>query len=233
MTGRSSEGSSPARTAANDDPARRSDAMPSADRDPKTKLTQELKNRITRHQLRINLVAALQIGLEGLGNLVPGVDVAADVMLVATLARTASEYAQLAIDAAVALDFVKQGPRSLEELRVSSRDQEFPSYYQFVKGDAGLNRMAKMFGSAGAGNQYHHIVTQGGLNGRKFPAEVLQNTGNIIPLPTMLHEVVTEKYKRPAPDNSGRTLYQWLQTQPYDVQREMGLTVLREFNILK
>jgi hypothetical protein len=93
--------------------------------------------------------------------------------------------------------------------------------------------MAKMFGSAGAGNQYHHIVTQGGLNGRKFPAEVLQNTGNIIPLPTLLHEVVTDRYKWPAPDNSGRTLYQWLQTQPYDVQREIGLNILRELNILK
>jgi hypothetical protein len=32
-------------------------------------------------------------------------------MLVATLARTASEHRQLAIDAAAALDFVKQGPR--------------------------------------------------------------------------------------------------------------------------
>ena len=184
---------------------------------------QELKNRVTRQRLRFNFVAALKIGLEGLGNLIPGVDLPADVMLVATLARTASEYRQLAIDAAAALDFVKQGPRNLEDLRVSSSYQEFPNYRAFVKGEVSLHLVAKMFGSAGAGNQYHHIVTQGGLNGKKFPAELLQNTRNVLPLPTLLHEVATDEYRKPAPDGSARTLYRWLQTQPYEVQREIGL----------
>jgi len=49
----------------------------------------------------------------------------------------------------------------------------------------------------------------------------------------LLHEVVTDEYRKPAPDNSGRTLYQWLQTQSYKVQREMGLNILRELRILK
>jgi hypothetical protein len=232
-TGNSSDALAPTRMASNDDPAQRSDAMPSANANSNTALIEELKNRITRHRLRINLVATLQIGVEGLGNLIPGVDVAADVVLLATLARTASEYRQLAIDAAVAFDFVKQGPRSLEGLTASSSYQEFPNYSAFVKGDMKLHLIAKMLGSAGAGNQYHHIVTQGGLNGKNFPAELLQNTSNIIPLPTLLHEVVTSEYRKPAPDNSGRTLYRWLQTQPYDVQREMGLNILRKLHILK
>jgi hypothetical protein len=195
--------------------------------------SEELKNRVTRQRLRINFVAALKIGLEGLGNLIPGVDLPADVMLVATLARTASEYRQLAIDAAAALDFVKQGPRNLEDLRVSSSYQEFPNYRAFVKGEVSLHLVAKMFGSAGAGNQYHHIVTQGGLNGKKFPAELLRNTHNVLPLPTLLHEVATDEYRKPAPDGSGRTLYRWLQTQPYEVQREIGLNILRKLGILK
>jgi hypothetical protein len=55
--------------------------MPSANANSNTALIEELKNRITRHRLRINLVATLQIGVEGLGNLIPGVDVAADVVL--------------------------------------------------------------------------------------------------------------------------------------------------------
>ncbi len=29
------------------------------------------------------------------------------------------------------------------------------------------------------------------------------------------------------------TLYQWLQTQPYDVQREEGLKILRKLRILQ
>ena len=29
------------------------------------------------------------------------------------------------------------------------------------------------------------------------------------------------------------TLYQWLQTQPYEVQRERGLKILRDLHILR
>jgi hypothetical protein len=93
------------------------------------------------------------------------------------------------------------------ERSVSSSYQEFPKYRAFVKGEVSLHLVAKMFGSAGAGNQYHHIVTQGGLNGKKFPAELLQSTRNVLPLPTLLHEVATDEYRKPAPDGSGRTLY--------------------------
>jgi hypothetical protein len=71
------------------------------------------------------------------------------------------------------------------------------------------------------------------LNGKKFPAELLQNTRNVLPLPTLLHEVATDEYRKPAPDGSGRTLYRWLQTQPYEVQREIGLNILRKLGILK
>ena len=72
-----------------------------------------------------------------------------------------------------------------------------------------------------------------GLRLKKFPAELLQNTRNVLPLPTLLHEVATDEYRKPAPDGSGRTLYRWLQTQPYEVQREIGLNILRKLGILK
>jgi hypothetical protein len=45
--------------------------------------------------------------------------------------------------------------------------------------------------------------------------------------------MVNDEYLGPAPDDSGKTLYQWLQTQPYDVQRERGLKILRDLHILK
>ena len=107
------------------------------------------------------------------------------------------------------------------ERSVSSSYQEFPNYRAFVKGELSLQPSGQDVRSAGAGNQYHHIVTQGGLNGKKFPAELLQ-TRATSPFPTLLHEVVTDEYRKPAPDGSGRTLYRWLQTQPYEVQREIG-----------
>ncbi len=199
-----------------------------------TQITQEIKDRINRQQLRLSLVAALHLGLEALANLIPGLDVAANVAMVANVARTLSEYRKLAIDAAAALDFLKDGPHSLEDLKVSSNDyEEFSSYDQFVKVGLSPDQMVKRFGGAGAGNQYHHIVTQGGANPDNIPPEQLQNTENIIILPTLLHEAVNDEYLKPAPDGSKMTLYEWPQTQPDDVQREVGLEILRELHILK
>jgi len=92
--------------------------------------------------------------------------------------------------------------------------------------------MIKRFGPAGDGNQYHHIVTQGGANADNIAPGQLQNTENIIILPTLLHEAVSDEYFGPSPVPN-MNLYQWLQTQSYDVQREEGLRILRELHILK
>jgi hypothetical protein len=159
-----------------------------------SELTQKVKSLIARRALRTGLLAALRIGIEGLGNLIPGVDVAADVMMVADIARTVSEFGKLAIDAAAALDFVREGPHSFDDLQVSSSYEEFLTYREFVKDGLSPGLMLKMYGSAGEGNQYHHIVTQGGLNEKNIPPEQLQNTDNIIRLPTLLHEAVNAAY---------------------------------------
>jgi len=196
-------------------------------------ITQEIKDRITRQELRLKLVAVLHIGIEAMTNLIPDIDVAADVTMVADIARTASEYRKLTIDADVALDFAKDGPRTLDDLQVSSSSyEEFSSYDQFLKGELSLDHLAKRFGGAGDGNQYHHIVTQGGANEGKIPPEKLQNTDNIIRLPTLLHEAVNDEYLKRSPDPN-MNMYHWLQTQPYDVQREMGLRILRDLHILR
>ena len=198
-------------------------------------LAEEIKNRISRRSLKMNLIAALHIGVEALANLIPGLDVAADVALLATIARTLTEYRELAIEAAAALAFVQNAPYSLEDLQASSDYKEFSNYDAFVKGRLDSELLFKYFGSAGDGSEYHHLVTQGGANedNPDIPQSQLQNTDNIIILPTLLHEMVSDEYLRPAPDSSGMTLYDWLQTQPYEVQREYGLKILRDLHILK
>jgi hypothetical protein len=114
---------------------------------------------------------------------------------------------------------------------VSSNYEEFSSYGDFIKDAAYIALIVKRFGGAGSGNQYHHIVTQGGAN-TKIPPEQLQNTDNVIPLPTLLHEAVNAAYSSRW-EKTTMTRYEWLQTQPYDVQREEGLKILRELHILK
>jgi len=136
-----------------------------------SELTQKVKSVIARRALRTGLLAALRISLEGLGNLIPGVDVAADVAMVADLALTVAEFRKLAIDAAAALDFVEDGPHNFEDLQVSSPGyQEFSSYGEFYKNELILELLAKWFGPAGDGQQYHHIVTQGRCERRQYTA---------------------------------------------------------------
>lgn len=94
------------------------------------------------------------------------------------LARIAAVHLRIpdlpeaAIDAAAALDFVKDGPHSLEDLQVSSNGyQEFSSYDQFNKGGLPQELLAKWFGPAGDGQQYHHVVTQGGADADNIPRD--------------------------------------------------------------
>jgi hypothetical protein len=162
---------------------------------------------------------------------VPGIGLAADAATLIDMANTIAELKKLKIDADAAIEFVKHGPYSLEELQVSSDYEEFSSYGNFIKDAAHIALIVKRFGAAGSGNQYHHIVTQGGAN-TKISQEQLQNTDNIIPLPTLLHEAVNAEYSSRWKDTN-MTKYEWLQTRPYDIQREEGLKILRELHILK
>jgi hypothetical protein len=198
-------------------------------------IAQDVIDRIrrikARRALRTEALAVLRLAAELLVDAVPGIGLVAEAATLIDMANTIAELKKLKIDADAAIEFVKHGPYSLEELQVSSNYEEFSSYGDFIKDAAYLALLVKRFGRAGSGNQYHHIVTQGGAN-NKIPAERLQNTDNVIPLPTLLHEAVNGQYSR-FDDAKGMTIYQWLQTQPYDVQREEGLKILRELHILK
>lgn len=199
-----------------------------------SELTQKVKSLIARRALRMGLLAGPRVGLEGLANLIPGVDVATDVLMAADIARTVVAFKKLAVDAAAAFDFVKDGPHALEDLQVSSGNyEEFSNYDAFYKVALILELLAKRFGPAGDGQQYHHIVTQGGANADNIPPQQLQNTDNIIRLPTLLHEAVNAEYLKPSRDDPSMTIYRWLQAQPYDVQREEGLRILKDLHILK
>ncbi len=146
---------------------------------------------------------------------------------------TRANYWKLATDAQAAFDFASKGPYSLEELQILSNGyREFSNYGDFIKGEIALDVIGKMFGGAGDGYQYHHIVTQGGVNEDNISSDQLQNTDNIIRLPTLLHEAVNAEYLKPAPNDPNVTFYAWLQRQPYEVQYEEGLKILRTLHIL-
>ena len=200
---------------------------------PKDGSEDAVAQQFARRALRIGALAVLSLAVESAAEAVPGVDFAATAAMLAGMATLVSDFKQLKIDADAAVEFVNDGPHSFEDLQVSASDyEEFPSYDEFYKLKLQGNSLGKWAGPAGDGSQYHHIVTQGGDNASNFSPEQLQNTDNIVILPTLLHEAVNAEYSQ-IKEGTNMTTYQWLQTQPYEVQYEDGLKILRKLNILK
>jgi hypothetical protein len=141
--------------------------------------------------------------------------------------QTVADFQETAAEARAATAYVLGGPRALDDLRVSQMDQSFPTADAFKKDGA-----EKFYGPAGDGYDYHHIVWQGGPNATNIPPELLHSTENMIRVPRLLHEAITATYNRPS-KIEGLTIRQWLDTQPYDVQRAEGIRIMRELGIIK
>lgn len=194
----------------------------------------ELGEIVARRAIRIVALAVLSLAGESVAEAIPGVDFAATAAMSASMAKLISEFRQLKIDTDAATEFVNDGPHSFEDLQVSAKDyREFSSYEAFYKSRSRVIFLAKWANPAGDGSQYHHIVTQGGANGKNFSPEQLQNTDNIIILPKLLHEAVNAEYLKEQSPDPDLNMYDWLQTQPYEVQFAEGLKILRRLHILK
>ena len=194
---------------------------------------QKLKRLEARKEFRIAAVAALKLGVTAAMNLIPGAGEVADVEELIELGKTAIELGNAEIEVSEAIDFVKNGPYCLDDLRVSRDDQSFSSFSGFKKISPAIEALIKMFGNADRGNEYHHIVEQGGRNDTTLPAEQLQSTKNIIPLPRLLHELVSAEYSEKSDQDSTKTVREWLQTQSYDKQWDYGVKTLRDLGIVR
>jgi hypothetical protein len=86
----------------------------------------------------------------------------------------------------------------------------------------------RAMGSAGEGKNWHHIVEQHAGNLKRFGAEAIHNTENVIKLDTPLHNRVSAFYSsvRKELTNSTLTVRQWLSTQSYEAQRQFGLRAI-------
>jgi hypothetical protein len=84
-------------------------------------------------------------------------------------------------------------------------------------------------GSAGKGQEWHHVVEQTRGNLKRFGGAALHNTENVIALGEGLHRDVSAFYSsiRPAITRSTKlTVRKWLSTQSYEAQREFGLMAI-------
>jgi hypothetical protein len=176
-------------------------------------ISEETKQRILRQAartaIRQRVGALLRITGEALLNAVPGADVAGDAAIFAELLRIAAIDHQLTIDTKAVIDFFQSQPHTLEELSAAADGPRQPGY------------------------EDHHIVAQGGENAKTFPEELLQNPNNIVRVPTLVHQEINAAYFRLSEKASKMTVYQSLQTQPFDVQYEEGVKIMRDLGIIK
>jgi hypothetical protein len=89
--------------------------------------------------------------------------------------------------------------------------------------------LKKALGSAGEGNQWHHIVEQTSGNVERFGPQAIHNTENVIPLDQALHTRISAFYSSIRWNITGSnslTVRQWLSTQSYEAQRKFGLLAI-------
>jgi hypothetical protein len=207
---------------------------PKDDSDEAKETTQQkLKRLEVRKEFRIAASAVLRLAVTAALNAVPGVGEVADVEELIELGRTAIELGNAEREVNAAIDFVKQGPYCLDDLRMSPDDQSFSSVDAFKKISLLSIELMKRFGNAKPGSEYHHIVEQGGANETKIPAGQLHSTENIIPLPKLLHELVSAEYSETRDEKTKQTVRRWQQTQSFDEQQKFGIETLQKLGILR
>jgi MYXO-CTERM domain-containing protein len=117
---------------------------------------------------------------------------------------------------AVSMTARGSGERSDGTLR-SNAHRAFKSFRAFKR----------HMGSAGSGKEWHHIIEK--RNARRFGAEAVHNTENVIPLEKPLHDRLSALYSS-IQENITRsaklTVRQWLDTQSYEAQRAFGLLAI-------
>ena len=82
--------------------------------------------------------------------------------------------------------------------------------------------------NAAEGNQWHHIVGQHADNVRKFGAESIHNTNNLVEIPKELHHKINGHYNSTRFGTQGLTVRDWLKTQSFEAQYEYGMDVLQK-----
>lgn len=87
----------------------------------------------------------------------------------------------------------------------------------------------KVYGRAGDGMEWHHIVEQRQANLDKFGPEQIHNVDNLVKIPSALHRKISGYYSSKQSFTGGVTVREWLNGKSYVEQFEFGLSVLKKF----
>jgi len=100
------------------------------------------------------------------------------------------------------------------------------------RGFATYEDFLKVYGPAGKGRAWHHIVEQNASNIRKFGPHDIHNTENLITLPhgaKTIHAKISGYYSSKQPFTGGLRVRDWLNSQSYEAQYQFGIQALKRF----
>jgi RHS repeat-associated protein len=95
-----------------------------------------------------------------------------------------------------------------------------------------FNEFKGVYGSAGKGQAWHHIVEQNPANIAKFGAQRIHNTENLIKLEhgaASIHAKISGYYSSKQLFTNGQTVREWLSTQSYKAQFDFGIKTMKQF----
>lgn len=116
-----------------------------------------------------------------------------------------------------------KGPYSISELRAS------PDFASFSSADSFKDK----FGSAGEGWEWEHLVGQTDDNINRFGEEQIHNTDNVIRLPKLWHEKISNYYSSKPKEYGGLTVREVVGKLSYDEQRAFKLDLLKKWGVIQ
>jgi len=100
------------------------------------------------------------------------------------------------------------------------------------KGFKSFSAFKRVFGSAGAGQAWHHVVEQTPGNLSRFGGEAIHNTSNLMKLEHgagSIHSKISGYYSSKQLFSGEQTVRQWLSTQSFQEQYNFGVETLIKF----
>lgn len=90
----------------------------------------------------------------------------------------------------------------------------------------------RAMGPAGGGKAWHHIVEQTPGNVKRFGPEALHNTENVKAIDAKVHDRISAYYSSKQEITDNMVVREWLRTKPYEVQRDFGLMIMKDFGAI-
>ncbi len=90
-------------------------------------------------------------------------------------------------------------------------------------------------GPAGDKKVWHHIVERCQARSERagFADELINNPNNVITIDSSINQLIANDYSRIYKSTDGKTLRDWLNDQPYEVQYKTGLDFLRKYGVIQ